>query len=306
MDTPVIVLAFNRPDLTARLIECLSSVRPARVLVVCDGPREGSAGEAARVSAVRDLFENLPWSCEVVCNYSDTNLGCARRVSSGLTWAFEQVEEAIILEDDCLPAVSFFPYAAEMLDRYRHDPRVGSISGTSPGYLPPPGSPSYRFSRYCFIWGWATWRRAWTHYDFGMAPVSNGELRGILKQTFPNWRARWYWQWLLRRVHRGRINTWDYQWFLTCWREQLSSVVPSVNLVENVGFGKDSTHTQFDPYELGPPGELSFPLRHPERVELDLNADTLVENAIFSRTLPARARWTARILHARFSAREAP
>jgi len=300
MNTPVVTLVFNRPEQTRRLVGQLAEARPPQLFVVADGPRPNKPGEAAKVAEVRALFDRLPWACEVVRNFSDVNLGCAVRVSSGLTWAFQQVEEAIILEDDCIPNHSFFPYAVELLERFREDPRVGSICGTTLGLIPGECSASYRFSRYCAIWGWATWRRAWAHYDFAMTPLKDGSLDAILRRTFPSWRARTYWRTIFRRVSTGKINTWDYRWALSCWKHGLLAVVPSLNMVENQGFGAESSHTRGDIYRLAPVGEMPLPLKHPSHIEADQVADQAIEDRIFSRNLQHRLIWAWRRIRGEF------
>lgn len=299
LQTPVVVLAFNRPELTARLIERLASVRPCRLLVVADGPRAGRPDDSDKIVATRALFDRLPWPCEVQRNFVENNMGCAARVSTGLTWAFQLVEEAIILEDDCLPHPSFFPYVVELLERYRDDLRVGSICGTSPGFATDGTDVSYRLSRYSFIWGWATWRRAWACYDYAMTPLKDGSLDSVLRKALFSRRARLYWRFIFGRTVSGKINTWDYQWMLSCWKHGLLGVLPAFNLVDNTGFSGDSSHTQDDIYRLEPACEMQLPLRHPRRVEVDRLADEKVEDRIFSRNLRHRLIW----LHRKFSSR---
>ena len=162
MNTPIVFIVFNRPELTRRVFASIREARPSKLLVVCDGPRSGRPDDREKVAAVRQVIANgVDWPCDVRREYSESNLGCRERVVSGLNWVFALVEEAIVLEDDCLPDASFFAFAEEMLARYRNDPRVLHIGGnnfTSDKYHL---SHSYAFSRYGHIWGWATWRRAW-------------------------------------------------------------------------------------------------------------------------------------------------
>jgi hypothetical protein len=167
--TPVAFLVFNCPDTTIRVFEEIRCARPPKLLVVADGPRADRPGEADKCQAVRAVIETVDWPCEVLKNYSDVNLGCKIRVSSGLDWVFEQVEEAIILEGDCLPHPTFFRFCEELLETYRDDERIGMISGDNFQFGRKRGDASYYFSRYNHIWGWASWRRAWQHYDRNMA-----------------------------------------------------------------------------------------------------------------------------------------
>jgi hypothetical protein len=159
VNTPIAFFIFNRPDTTARVFEAIRQAQPSKLLVVADGPRSTRPGEAEKCAATRAIIDQVDWECEVLTNYSDVNLGCRHRVSSGLDWVFEQVEEAIILEDDCLPHPTFFRFCEELLEWYRHDHRIVAISGDNFQNGHQSGEFSYYFSRYVHIWGWATWRR---------------------------------------------------------------------------------------------------------------------------------------------------
>ena len=163
LKTPVVFLIFRRPDLTARVFEAIRQAQPAKLLIVADGDRNEE--EAILCQQARAVTEQIDWDCEVLTNFSDTNLGCKRRVSSGLDWAFSQVEEAIILEDDCLPHPDFFHFCSELLTHYKDDTRIWNICGHNFQDAQWRGDGSYYFSRYADPWGWATWQRAWKHYD---------------------------------------------------------------------------------------------------------------------------------------------
>lgn len=297
----IVVLVFNRPETTVRLIDRLALVRPKRLLVVADGPRANRPGEVEKVAAVRALFERLPWSCSVERDFADTNLGCRRRVSSGLSWAFSLVEEAIVLEDDCLPHPSFFPFCAELLARYRDDRRIGSISGTDFTVDHRRPEASYWFSRYNLFWGWATWRRAWHHYDDMMGPMDRRAdavdgVEAILRRTFPRLRERLYWRFILRRTHSSRIESWGYRWMLSCWAHGLLGIQPAVSMIDNVGTGADATHTRYNPYGLRPAEAMDDPLRHPMAVQRDEARDRAIEDRIYSRSPGQRLRWLWRKL----------
>lgn len=183
-NTPVAIFAFNRPQLTERLLGILAQIKPSRILVVADGPRPHVVADIEKCAAVRRLFDNLDWECRVERNFAESNMGSFPRNSSGLNWVFEQVEEAIILEDDCLPELSFFPYCEELLDRYRNDSRVGLISGNN--FLRPPVDSlksSYFFSNYPATWGWASWRRTWNQVDLNMPYWPQFRDSGKLRQA---------------------------------------------------------------------------------------------------------------------------
>ena len=129
LTTPVAFIIFNRPDTTRIVFEEIKKAKPEKLLIIADGPRNNKPGEKERCAETRAIVENIDWECEVLRNYSDKNMGCKNRVASGLNWVFENVEEAIILEDDCLPDQSFFRYCQELLEKYRDDKRIMLIAG---------------------------------------------------------------------------------------------------------------------------------------------------------------------------------
>ena len=238
LNTPVAFIIFNRPDTTARVFAEIAKAKPPKLLVVADGPRKDKEGEAEKCAATRAIINQVDWPCEILTNYSDINLGCKNRVASGLDWVFEQVEEAIVLEDDCLPSISFFVYCEQMLKRYKYDKRIFSISGSNFSPLPNKRY-GHLFSRYSLMWGWATWADRWSKYILNPKDQSIVLLRRWWSKplTFV------YWFLIFNKVREDKINTWDYQWILTVWRANALACRPSHNLVKNIGFGIDATHT---------------------------------------------------------------
>lgn len=284
--TPVVLLLFARPDTTARLVELVRAARPPLLLVVADGPRPDRPGEPERCDATRALVADTDWGCEVLTDYADTNLGLKRRIETGLDWAFGQVEEAILLEDDCIPHPTFFRFCDELLQRYRDEARVLSIAGGRLGPGATDGA-SYRFSRYQHIWGWATWRRAWRLDDPELSrwpELRDGRwLDGLLGDR----RTAEYWSYHFEQSHTGR-HTWDHAWQLSAWLAGGLSVIPSRNLVENVGFREDATTTRPEfriPLYAQPATAIDFPLRHPAAVARDVGADRFVEQELFGGTV---------------------
>jgi hypothetical protein len=263
LKTPVALLLFNRPETTRRVFEAVRRARPARLLVVADGPRKDRPGEGDLCAAVRAVVDGIDWPCEVLKEYSECNLGCRNRVSSGLDWVFKVAEEAIILEDDCLPHPDFFRFCEALLERYREDDRVVMIGGTN--YLRDKLDirESFCFSRYFAIWGWATWRRAWAHFDLAMRDwpelKRQGQLNGFYRQSF----VRKHLAAMFDLAYLGKLDTWDVQWFYSCLFNNGLSVVPRRNLISNIGL--DGTHTSRDisnhnfPVFGMEPGELVFP-----------------------------------------------
>ena len=277
--TPVVLLVFNRPALTRHMLERVRQMQPSVVLVVADGPRPGVATDQVNCDRVRSLVRrSLDWGPQVLFNHAERNMGCCDRVSSGLTWAFEHVEEAIILEDDCIPHASFFPFCEEMLDRWRDEPRVGTIAGNNVLPRAFPQSFSYYFSRYPQCWGWATWRRAWARFDINMTRWRELDESKWLSRQFADPEVAKYWTRIFRAAYRRAIDTWSFRWFLTSWLHELLAVTPRTNLVENIGFGAGATHTKQPDRECRPPVQgMEFPLVHPPRVEVDTRADDVTQ-----------------------------
>jgi len=241
--TPVAFIIFNRPDVTKIVFEAIRQAKPKKLLVVADGPRNPAETEKCRES--RACLEKVDWDCEVLTNFSEKNLGCKLRVSSGLDWVFSQVEEAIILEDDCLPSPSFFPYCQNLLERYRHDERVMMINGTSLDSSIAEPKYTYYFTKYSQVWGWASWRRAWQHYDVDMKSWPEFSQSGLLASVCEDPLEVAYWTERFDRVYAGKIDTWDYQWTYACWTQHGLFVQPMLNMVSNLGIGHpDATHTR--------------------------------------------------------------
>lgn len=263
--TPIAFFAFNRPETTRRVFEAIAQVRPSRLLLVADGPREGRKGEAENCRQVLEILSQVDWPCEVTRNYSAKNLGCRERLVSGLNWVFLQVEEAIILEDDCLPAPSFFPFCRELLEKYRDDARIAYVCGCNLVESYTQVSDSYYFSRVGGIWGWATWRCEWQRYDRNLSHWPEIRKQGKLAEIFDDPKVVRYWSRIFDLMHEGKgPDTWDYQWLYTNLTNNSLTIVPSVNLITNIGFGEGATHTtQFDSRFVLGTGAIQFPLRHP-------------------------------------------
>jgi hypothetical protein len=287
LKTPVAFIIFNRPDTTERVFAEIAKARPQKLLVISDGARANRPGEAERVAAVRSIIKRVNWPCEVLCNFSDINLGCKLRVSSGLDWVFEQVSEAIILEDDCLPDPSFFRFCEELLEKYREDKRVGMISGDNFQFGRLYNEDSYYFSRYIHIWGWATWKDRWVNdYDVDMADWPLVRDTGVLTKILENKREATFWKSIFNKVYLGKIDTWDYQWAYTNWTRNRYGILPAVNLISNIGFGADATHTQRTSHLANlPTKSISFPLSHPKNIIKNEVADSFTRNSWFIRPL---------------------
>lgn len=282
MDTAVVFLIFNRPDVTRRVFEMIRRARPKKLFVVADGPRADRPGEAEKCAATRAVVEKVDWPCQVERNYAESSMGCGRRVASGISWVFEQVEEAIILEDDCLPDPSFFGYCETLLEFYRHDSRVMHIGANNFQKGIKRGTYSYFFSKYCLIWGWATWRRAWKHFDHALASWPGLKESGDHLQLFDTEEEFVFWTRIFDRMAGpDPIDTWDYCWTYACLLQGLS-VCPNVNLVSNIGFNSDATHTvsERSPFAAVPAVPIGN-IHHPPYVFRNYRADLLTFEQLF-------------------------
>lgn len=284
MQTPVALIIFNRPDLTAQTLTAIAAARPEKLLVIADGPRPDKPDDVEKCAATRRVIERVDWDCEVLTNYSDINLGCGLRPATGLDWVFEQVEEAIILEDDCLPHPSFFPFCAELLARYRDDERVMMIGGVN--FLGEWRTPqqSYYFSYFGGSWGWASWRRAWRLNDYEMKLWPTVLEAQLLEQLFPDPVYCQYWKNIFQEVYDKRgADVWDYQWLLACWINSGYRILPEVNLISNVGFRPDATHTFGEsPMANQRTHAIEFPLKHPSFVTRSVIVDQLIQERFTS------------------------
>lgn len=278
LTAPVAFFIFNRPDTTAQVFEQIRQAKPAKLLVVADGPRPTHLTDAEKCADTRAIIEKVDWNCEVLTNFADENLGCKTRMSTGLNWVFDIAEEAIILEHDTLPHPSFFRYCQELLEQYHSDERIMTISGCNFQFGNRRTSYSYYLSRCIHCWGWATWRRAWQHYDVSMSlwpQVSQGWLASVLGQDT----GLAYWQRIFELTYQGYINTWDYQWVFNCWSQNGLCILPNVNLVSNIGFGADGTHTTNTSSRVAniPTEAIKFPLLHPPYMLPDTEADNFTQ-----------------------------
>ncbi|MEO1670287.1 MAG: glycosyltransferase family 2 protein [Cyanobacteria bacterium J06631_2] len=243
LQTPVAFLIFNRPYNTQKVFEQIRQAKPPKLLVVADGHREERPGEAEKCAATRAVIDGVDWDCEILTNYAEVNLGCRDRVATGLDWVFTQVEEAIILEDDCLPDPSFFAFCEQLLKKYRHQPEVMAICGSNFMTKWKQRHQSYHFSYYFNCWGWATWRRAWEHYDVNVCDWQNSQVRAKIRAFIQDDRQYADFARVLERNYARKLNTWDYAFAFACLKNQGLTITSAVNLVSNIGFGADATHT---------------------------------------------------------------
>jgi hypothetical protein len=278
LKTPVAFIIFNRPETTSRVFQEIRKARPPLLLLVADGPRLGHSSDAEQCAQTRAIVDQVDWECEIHKNYSDINLGCKKRVASGLDWVFSEVEEVIILEDDCLPHPTFFQFCEELLQKYRNDERIGHIGGVNFQFGRKRGPYSYYFSRYTHVWGWASWRRAWEGYDRDLTLWPKAKEEKRLRQFFDDLSLVGYWTNIFEKVCQNKIDTWDYQWSFHCWAQGRLAIIPNVNLISNIGYGSDATHTMGQSrFNNMKTAAMQFPLSHPPFILRDSAADEYTE-----------------------------
>ena len=277
LQSAVLFLVFNRPDTTSQVFDTICRARPRRLYVAADGPRADRAEEVELVERVRKIATAVDWPCDVKTLFRDQNLGCKMAVSGAITWFFEHEEEGIILEDDCLPHPDFFSFCETMLDYYRDDERVHLITGNNFQNGQQRGSGTYYFSKYNHCWGWASWRRSWRNYQgelpFWLEWKRSGEWKAVCSDKV----ERCYWERIFDQVQVGAIDSWAYPWTACVWKHRGLTVTPNVNLVTNIGFGMDATHTS-DPNasQANLPSVALTDIVHPDGVVQDHVADRYV------------------------------
>ena len=276
-DVPVLFIFFNRSHHAQQVFNVLKQLKPRRLFLAGDGPRTDRPSDAEGCREARELALQVDWPCDLRTRFLEHNLGCKLAVSSAISWFFEHVEGGIILEDDCVPNLSFFAFCADLLERYRDDERVMQISGNN--FLPVRrgGDTSYYFSTLNDIWGWATWRRAWRHYDLSMPNYPEFKKRRLL-ESFVGEQAIAAWlESYLDEACRADCSVWSSQWTYAMVRQNGLTIVPSVNLVRNVGFDNAGTHSSSDSwkyYESFATEDIDT-LIHPRFILADREADKL-------------------------------
>lgn len=283
LKTPVLFITFRRPDTTRKVFEMIRHAQPKRLYISQNFPSSDNAGEIKKWNDVRAIIENIDWDCHVNKLYREHYLDAKTSISTAINWFFQQEEEGIILEDDCLPHPTFFRFCEELLEKYRDDERIAIISGDNFQFGRKRTEYSYYFSRYTHIWGWASWRRAWKNYDVNIS--SWPEIRdGVwLYDLLGDQKSVRYWEKIFEDVYNGKIDTWDFQWTFSCWIQNALTILPKVNLVSNIGFVKDAVHTKkksrLGDMETRP---MTFPISHPSYILRDSLADSITEKMQFS------------------------
>lgn len=275
VQSPILFLIFNRPDVTRKVFEEIKKVRPQKLYIGADGPRYDNLVDEVKCKECLEIISEIDWKCEVKTIINKRNYGCKLSVSNSISWFFDNEEEGIILEDDCLPSIDFFKFCDKLLFKYRNDNRIGHITGSNFQNNIIRGEADYYFSRHPIVWGWASWRRVWVDYDISMSKLDlliqndgasvltdNGRIKGSIYNNFI-------------RTKAGEINTWDYQYFYSLLINGYLSIIPNFNLISNIGFGPEATHTFIATNERSMQVFMSLPepLVHPEIFVSNFNAD---------------------------------
>lgn len=297
----VLLITFNRPDNTLRVLESILSAKPKELFVFQDGPRESNDTDIVKCGEVRKIIEDKKAfsDTDIYTNYSDTNLGCGRGPSSAISWFFENVEEGIIFEDDCIPHPDFFSYCCELLEKYRLDERIAFIGGCNYGYT------FETDESYCFAsghhqtWGWATWKRSWSLFDYDLEGLTNNSFQRIVSNYYQSLRQREYWCNIFDLVKKDKMGgtCWDYQFYFSMWSKSMLAIYPRTNLVINIGTDEDATHTQNgnDRLFLSETHKI-MPLVHPDRVTHNYKIDDfMMRNIIIPQEYGSEG--VKRILH---------
>ncbi len=278
-DTPILFIIFNRPLQTATTFEAIRAMRPTRLFVAADGVREGHEGDAVNCLQCREIVQQIDWDCKVEYLFREKNLGCKHAVVGAITWFFEQVEMGIILEDDCLAEKGFFNFCEILLNHYATDENIMHIGGTNFQEHNNLLHQSYYFSRVPHVWGWASWSRAWTKYNMSIPDFSVGKLKKIFGDFhFPSVSFN-YWKHVLTQVQQNKLDTWDYQWTYTIWKNKGMVITPEINMISNIGFGPTAAHTTEteSPYANMPIFNMEH-VTHPSAVTVDHQKDISSKN----------------------------
>ncbi|PGH37845.1 MAG: hypothetical protein CRN43_18725 [Candidatus Nephrothrix sp. EaCA] len=321
METPVLFILFNRPDTTAAVFDAIRKAKPKKLYIAADGPRKGNIDDIVSCMQTRSVVEHIDWDCKAERRFLDENAGCRMAVSSAITWFFDQEEEGIILEDDCLPHPSFFPFCETLLAQYRDNHSIMHITGNNFQFGKKYGDASYYFSTIAYIWGWASWRRAWEKYDVSLNDFPTFLRHPKRSAFFLNKASEYYWLDAIYRVYTGasknliirtlnfikqlifpilltnkvfmnrafigahkNSTTWDFQWGYTIIKNHGICIVPQVNLVSNIGFGNKAVHAvDKDSALANMPVQILGEIKHPPKIDIAIEADMYSITAVFPR-----------------------
>lgn len=279
MKTPVLFLIYNRPEYTKKVFEVIKKAKPKKLFISADGPKVGNLKDIELCEEARKIVSHVDWVCEVKTNFRNDNLGCKLAMSSGISWFFDNVDEGMILEDDCLPNASFFLYCEKLLNKYRNEDKIMMISGSNPATSLDIDS-DYFFSYFYHIWGWATWKRAWKKFDINISDWPKFKNSNFLGQKFPsNLENRLFLEKMFDQIYGKKSSVWDVQWTYTCLVNNGFAILPKHNLISNIGF--IGTHQMNNNQLILETKEIDLEkIIHP--VSIDVNRD--IEDYLFEKS----------------------
>lgn len=279
---PILFFVYNRPETTKNVFEMIKRYQPKQLFLVSDGPKADPL-DSERVRLVRSILQDVNWPCQVYQRYREKNLSCRHSIVDGLRWAFEEIESCIILEDDCLPSLSFFDYCSILLDHYVSDKKVMTISGYEHHEMKLIFDQDYAFSKYPSTWGWATWRRAVKDFDDTVSDWDEEKYFSHLLDYLGHKKYANYWAYMLNEAKRG-ADHWDYAWAYHCWSQGGLAIRPVCSMIQNIGFGPEATHTKETGHLISDQvaQDIAFPLRHPVKKAIDEEREAKIENLFYS------------------------
>lgn len=285
-ETPILFLIFNRPDVTQKVFDQIRKIRPTNMFVAADGPRKGYKIDIMNCRDTRKIIDQVDWPCKLTTLFRDENLGCGFAVCSAISWFFDHVEQGIVLEDDCLPDLSFFHFCGELLEKFKDDESIYVISGTNMQNGIIRGNGSYYFSNYPVTWGWASWRRAWNKFNYDIPYYEQTFKNKELDNVFQSYREKMYWRKKIKKGQLEKKSIWDYQWYYAIWKNKGIGITPNVNLIKNIGFRNNASHnflydTAREPLTVSP---ILFPLIHPIK-KVDRVADKYTYENAYSHSI---------------------
>ncbi len=280
--TPVLLLVFNRPDTVQKVFKKICEIKPKKLYIASDGPREGNHNDIEKISQVREIVSKVNWPCKINSLFRDKNLGCKKSVSDAINWFFANEEQGIILEDDCVPHLDFFNFCENLLNHYAEDERVIVITGNNFQNGKLRGNASYYFSKYNHCWGWASWRRAWKNYEGEIKFWPKWNKSDVWLNLMHDKVERKYWKNIFDSVYEGKIDSWAYPWLASAWYVNGLTATPNVNLVSNIGFGNDATHTKSKKNKYSKLKSHNLKkIKHSNNIQIHVEADKYTSNYFF-------------------------
>jgi len=277
MNVPVALIFFARPDLLKITFEAVRLAKPNKLFLIQDGPRINNENDKVNIEKCRNIVDAIDWQCEVYKNYSEENLGCGRRVSSGIKWVFEHVDRLLVLEDDCVPAQSLFPFTEELLEKYKNDDRIGMICGMNNLGVYEEAPNDYFFTTSGSIWGWATWKRVWDNFEYNLEFLDDSYSTDLVFKTEKKLEPLS--DYITKNLKEGKkLTSWTFQLGMSMFLQSQLNIVPKYNLISNIGMAEDGANS-VSSLKFMPKGlrrlyfmktyTLKFPLKHPKYIVND-------------------------------------